>query len=384
MRDDCLILAVFVVGCVLFLHIGCQEQAEVAEEPKPVLAVPKPAITLVKAETVPDVNDVNEPAIAPVKAETAPDVNDVNEPAPKITIEEVVYDFGEIGPKSNNSCEFKFTNTGDGLLKIGKIETCCGFTAKLKENKKDYAPGESGTVIITFSASRFRGALTKYQYVNSNDKVRPRVRLTVKAKIVPKVDYEPKRLNLLLKDENAGCPEITLTSLDNQPFAIKQFKSTADSITVDVDYSVKATKFVLQPKVDIEKLRKGLNGLIDISLTHPECDKVTIPFSVLPKFKVSPPSIVVFNAKPQESIRREVWILDNYGEDFEVESALSTKGIIKVLSQEKKDNRYQFELEITPPAAEDKPKIFTDVLIVNIKGGEKLKITCRGFYSRGS
>jgi len=360
MSRSCLILAVFVGGCLLLLQIGCQEQARAPEESKTVLPEP------------------NETVIVPVKKVTAPEAN---EPGPKIAFEKVIHDFGEIGPKSSNSCEFKFTNTGDGLLKIiGKIKTCCGFSARLKGNKKDYAPGESGTVIVTFSASRFRGTLRKHQYVNSNDKARPRVTLTVKAKIVPKVSFQPERLNLLLKDENAGCPEITLISRDNQPFAIRQFKSTANSITADFDPSVKKTKFVIQPKVDMEKLRRGLNGRISISLTHPQCRTVTIPFNTRARFKITPPLIYVLKAEPQKAVKRKVWILNNYGEDFEIESVSSQKGIIKRLSQEKIRGGYQFELEITPPAVKGKRRLFTDVFFVNIKGGERLQISCHGLY----
>ncbi|MHC4462568.1 MAG: DUF1573 domain-containing protein [Planctomycetota bacterium] len=360
MKSNCLILTAFAVGCVLLLQVGCQKEAKAPEESKTLLTGP------------------NEPVIVPVKNVTVPEAN---KPGPKITFEKIVHDFGEIGPKTNNSCEFKFTNTGVGLLKIGKIEACCGFSARLKGNKRDYEPGESGTVIVTFSASRFRARITKYQHVNSNDKARPRIRLTVKAKIVPKVSFQPERLNLLLKDVNAGCPEITLTSVDNQPFAIKQFKSTANSITVDFNPSVKKTKFVLKPKVDVEILQRALNGRISISLTHPECRTVTIPYSTKSRFKATPPSIIVLRAEPQKPIKRKVWILNNYNEDFEIESASSQKGIIKVLSQEEIRGGYQFELEITPPAAEDKKRLFTDVFFVNIKGGEKVQISCRGFYS---
>ena len=216
--------------------------------------------------------------------------------------------------------------------------------------------------------------------VHSNDKDNPEVKLTIKAKIAIKVAYEPKRLNLSLKKENADCPEITLTSLDNQPFSIEKFKSTADCIAADYDSSVRATKFVLQPEVDIEKLRKALNGRIEISLTHPETDTATIPFNALPEFKIDPPTLIILNAEPQKLIKREVWILSNYDEDFEIETTSSKKGIITVLSQKKIDNRYEFELGITPP--EGKKRFFSDVFFVNIKGSEKLEITCRGFYSK--
>lgn len=360
MDRNCLILAAFVVGCLLLLQAGCQEELKVPEESKTVLLVP------------------NEPAIGPVKTKT---VLEANEPGPKITFEKVVHDFGEVGPGTKKVCEFKFTNTGDGLLKIGRVKACCGCVARLHRNKKEYAPGESGALEIECRWSQRAGVMRRHLYVYSNDKARPSVTLTVKAKIVPKVSYQPERMNLLLKDENAGCPKITLTSLDNQPFAIKQFKSTANSITVDFNPSVKKTKFVLEAKVDMERLRRGLNGSISISLTHPECRTVTIPFNTRPRFKITPLSIIVLHAEPQKPTKRKIWILNNYGEDFEIESASSQKGIIKVLSQEKIRSGYQFEVEITPPAVEGKKRFFTDVFFVNIKGGERLRISCRGFYS---
>jgi hypothetical protein len=357
MKRNCLILTAFIVVCVLLLQIGLQKQAVAAEKTKPELTAPKPAPPSAKAETPPE----------------------PNKPAPKIKFEKVTHDFGKIAPGTKNVCEFKFANTGDSLLKITKVSKTCGCTPYTLA-KKVYEPGESGTLKVKYNASKRPASITRRLYVSSNDKANPKVTLIVKAKIVQKVDYNPERLNLLLKGENAGCPEIMLNSTDNKPFAIRQFKSTDNCITADYDPSVKAAKFVLQPKVDMEKLQKGLNGRVEISLTHPGYDTVTIPFAVLSKFKSEPSSIVVFKAAPQKPITKEVWILSNYDEDFEIESALSQKGTIKVLSHEKVDNRYKFKLEITPPPPVGKRKFFNDVFLVNIKGGEKLRIICRGFY----
>lgn len=356
MKRNFLIFTVVVIGCVMFLQIGCQKQAKAPEEPKVAVATPKPVVGPEKAKTVPE-------AIGP---------------AATVTFENVVHDFGEVGPMTKKAGEFKFTNTGEGLLKISRVDMCCGCNSKL--SKKEYAPGESGTLRVECSLGARPGVIRRNVYVNSNDRVRPRVTLTIKGKIVQRVAYEPKRLNLLLKDENASCPELTLTSLDGKPFSIKQFSSTANCITADVDSSVEATKFVLQPKVDTEKLQRGLNGSIRVSLTHPECDMVTISFNALPRFKINPPRIILFKVEPQKPVNRNIWVLNNYGEDFEIESASSRSGIIKVQGQKKIRNGYQFMLEITPPAAEAKSKIFTDEFFVNIKGGKKLGITCRGFY----
>ena len=96
----------------------------------------------------------------------------------------------------------------------------------------------------------------------------------------------------------------------------------------------------------------------------------------------APPSIIVFKTKPGKSTIRELWVLNNYGENFEIESISSDKGIVKIISQEKIDNRYKFELKITAPDVKGKEKLFKDVVTIAIKGGKKLKVPCRGFYSK--
>jgi len=365
--------------CVLLWQVSCQEQAEVAE------ATTLQEDTSVVAQGTSEAEVITPDLASGKKGEVAPEVARVAEsqpgkPGPKITFEKVVHDFGEVGPGTKTIGEFKFANTGDGLLKITRVKECCGFSTRL--SKREYAPGETGTLIAEYHAGPRAGVMRRQIVVYSNDRARPEVELTVKATIVERVGYEPKRLKLLLKDENAGCPSITLSSLDNRPFSIKGFKSTGNCITAEFDSSVEATKFVLKPKVDLARLQRSMNGLINVSLTHPDCGQITITYNALARFRVNPPQIIVLNAEPRKSIVRKVWVLNNYGEDFEVEGASSNNNSVKVLSRKKVKNGYEFELEITPPASKDEQKTFTDIFSVNIKGGEKLAITCRGFYSR--
>ncbi len=263
-------------------------------------------------------------------------------------------------------------------MKIEEVEKCCGVVAKL--DKTEYAPGESGVLKAEYQANR-PGLDRKILYVKSNDKTKARIALTLKAEIVSKITCSPKRLKLFLGEDNAGCSKIVLSSLDNQPFTITGFKSTANCITADVDSSVEATKFILEPKVDMEKLKDNLKGHVDISLTHLEEKTVEILFDVLPKYTINPPLIISFNAEPQKPIVRKVWVLNNYGGSFEIESATSKDNTVKVLSSEKIRNGYQLELEITPPPAEDNTR-FSDMFVVKIKGEDELGIVCRGFYAR--
>jgi hypothetical protein len=301
-------------------------------------------------------------------------------------MEMTLYDFGEVGIRSVNTCHFKFANIGKGLLVIKNIKSTCGCAVP-ELPKKEYAPGQSGSLEVRYSAPAEEGNIIRHLYVQSNDKKNPEVELVLKAKIVAKVKYEPENLKLSFKEQNAGCPPIKLKSTDGQLFAITSFKSTADCITVDFDPNAKAAEFTLQPKVDIEKLRKTLNGGISIGLTHPQCDQVNLFFGALPAFKINPPTIMILKAQPQSCITREVWVLNNYNEPFEIESVLSQKGMIKLKSQERHDNGYKLVLEITPPVfggAVKKIRLFSDTAYVKIKNGETLEINCRGFFEKDS
>ena len=336
----------------MFLLAGCQKPAQVGEGPKPMPQEPQPIVEPQKVEP--------------------------SKPTPKITFEKLVYDYGDIGPGTDNVGEFKFTNVGQGLLIITGIKDCCGVSTSLQ--KRQYAPGESGVVKARFHSSSVPSVFAREIQVYSNDPSKPEVALRLKARIIPKVAHEPQRLNLLLKDKNAEIPEITLTSLDGKPFSITQVRSTLNSVTADFDPAVQATKFILKPEIDVQRLQQGLNGYIQISLTHPQCGQLSIPFNATPRFTITPPQLIVLKAEPQKPVIRKVWVLSNYGDNFEVESTSSQNGIIKLRKQEKVGSSYQFEVEITPPEAKDQRR-FTDTFVVNLTGGEKLAIVCQGFYT---
>jgi len=58
---------------------------------------------------------------------------------PRISFEKTVCDLGYVGQGTKNTCEFRFTNTGRGLLKIDKLSRTCGCTV-FQLDKKEYAP----------------------------------------------------------------------------------------------------------------------------------------------------------------------------------------------------------------------------------------------------
>ena len=334
MKCDCFDTLFFTTISILFLLFGCQDQIK--------------------------------------KSETKY-IRLVGKPEPQITFEKLEHDFGEVAARKKYTCEFKFANTGEAPLKILQIKRCCGTVTKLA--KKEFKPGENGVLEVEYLSGPNASTIKRIIYVSSNDKKNPKIELTIKAKVVPKVVCEPKRLRLVLRDKNAGCPNITLTSADGLQFSVKDFRSTGESIAVDVNPSLEATKFVLKPKVDLEKLKSRPTGFISIDLTHPDCKKITLSFSTLLRFDFIPRSIIVFNPEPEKPTVKKITIINNYGEDFEIESTSSQKGFVKVLNRQKTDKGYQLEVEITPPQRDGTGRA-TDVLYVQLKEDEKLEIKC--------
>jgi len=225
--------------------------------------------------------------------------------------------------------------------------------------------------------------MTKQVQVYSNDPQQQKVALTIRAEVVCRVACNPENLQLFLQRENAGCSEITLSSLDGRSFSIAGFASTGNVITAEFDPAVEATKFILAPKVDMEKAQMHPKGLINIHLTHPDGKYVGLKYELLSEFTINPSMILVFDAEPGKPIARKISVLNNYGKDFEIESVASKNNAVgvRVLEQMKITNGYQLDVEMTPLAAKDQ-LIFTDVFFINIKGDEKLAVTCNGYYPK--
>jgi hypothetical protein len=307
---------------------------------------------------------------------------------PAFTFESTVYDFNNISPGSYLTRDFKFTNTGDSLLEITDIQAICGCTIPSLDQKQ-YAPGETGTIKVAFYPGSSVGPVTRQIHILSNDKRQPIETLTLKANIVIKVEVNPETVMLSLKQPNAGSPDITLTSLDGKAFGITNFQPSLDCIRLDFDPNYQATKLVLKPVIDVEKLKKSptLKGNIRISISHPECKEISVFFDAPALYKMNPPTLLLFNTEPLKPITRDkVWLLSNYNEDFQIESTSSKNGFIKVATSEKvSPDQCVFSLQITPPKLPDPSKTinyFTDVLFIKIKGGEQVELSCRGYYAK--
>jgi hypothetical protein len=113
---------------------------------------------------------------------------------PEIKFEKTQVNFGEIESGKVIDLEFKFQNTGDELLVIKKISPSCGCTAT-KLDKKEYKPGEKGTIPVKFYSKGYSSEIIKSITVVTNDKKNPYTRLKVRGNVILK-DFPMAKLSI--------------------------------------------------------------------------------------------------------------------------------------------------------------------------------------------
>jgi hypothetical protein len=329
---------------------------------------PKTAPAKVEAKTEITKKDVKETTAAPSKARIQFDVN--------------AHDFGELAPDSKVECKFKFKNVGEDILKIDHLQGTCKCTIP-DLAKKEYNPDESGEITVQFHAPKYQGQTSQNIIVFSNDGQTPRVELEIKAYVKLAVQISPENLNLSLIDANQGNAPITLTATDNEKFAITKIESVGNVITFNFDPNNYTDKHVLKPIINTTYLRNNLAGAVTFTINHPKCKDLRVQWNCMKEFEASPSVIIIRNALAGEIQKRSIFLTSNYNQPIEIESVKSDKGIVKVINQVQTENRFQFDVEIAPPAKDGQLRVFSDTLHIKIKGKDEINIPCRGFYKIG-
>lgn len=110
--------------------------------------------------------------------------------APRIELDRAEHDFGIITDDKKLRTDVVFRNMGKGTLVITNIETTCGCTTP-ELAKREYAPGESGEIVIYYDPHNRSGLQNRTVTILSNDPDRPRMPITIKANVKKMVDISP-------------------------------------------------------------------------------------------------------------------------------------------------------------------------------------------------
>jgi len=112
---------------------------------------------------------------------------------PTLKFQEETWDFGKVKEGDVKTHVFVFNNMGDAPLLIKRVRTSCGCAAALISDK-NVEPGDKGELKITLNSRGYEGKITKYVYLESNDRSQPVKQLQISATIEvpprPRIDLD--------------------------------------------------------------------------------------------------------------------------------------------------------------------------------------------------
>ena len=115
---------------------------------------------------------------------------------PRSSVDNPIYNFGEVLKGSLVIHTFTLTNVGDETLTINRVRTSCGCTTTTLSNTS-LAPGESVGLEAVFDTWGYGGRVLKSIFVETNDPDTPRLTLRLTG-----VVKEPEPYHIAVGDLN--------------------------------------------------------------------------------------------------------------------------------------------------------------------------------------
>jgi hypothetical protein len=168
----------------------------------------------------------------------------------RIKFDENEFDFGSIQKGAQVSHNFWFTNAGTDDLQITKIKPACGCTTT-KQKGMTVAPGQRGSIDISFKSERFNNVVTKSIAVETNDALNPYLELRFTANI-----NNPLQ-NLEVSPIEANFQSIRVGTVGTMIVKVANIDTTAANLIVIEKPSpefikTEITKMKLKPKAFTE------------------------------------------------------------------------------------------------------------------------------------
>jgi hypothetical protein len=170
-------------------------------------------------------------AAAPAQESGAPAVStDAAVTRPRLEVDQVEIDGGEVEPGKMVDFVFPLRNTGQLPLEIQKVKPSCGCII-VGNFDHTIPPGGVGSVRAAIRTAGLRGQVTKHLTVMSNDPEHPAFTLTMSARMFQPIEVFPG-LDILLP-LNPGRPtslEVVVRCNEKQPLEIKKIETSVDFV----------------------------------------------------------------------------------------------------------------------------------------------------------
>lgn len=191
------------------------------------------AILLACAAAIPFVLSLTAHLSAPRAQEPEPGVT-----RPALVFDQYMVDRGPIGSEPNAFAHFVFHNRGTETVRITDLEPSCGcLTSEFKENKKEYAPGESGEFFLTVRTTRETAGQKDYYVKVHYDDPQPREIDVTFRFVLPEqqVRIDPAALIFYQNGHQTTTQHVVVTDNRPKPLGVRDVTTTSDLVSAKID-----------------------------------------------------------------------------------------------------------------------------------------------------
>lgn len=154
-------------------------------------------------------------------------------PKPKIRVDQLEHDFGEIIQGAVVKHTFIIKNEGDSPLEINARPSCGCVTPYFD---KVIEPGKEGRIEAELRSAGFRGAQVKTIQVTSNDPDNPNLTLRLTTTIRTAIEVRPsEQIPIALKTDEPTVQEVEIVSSTDEPLEVQEVRANVPFATAKAE-----------------------------------------------------------------------------------------------------------------------------------------------------
>ncbi len=257
------------------------------------------------------------------------------EAGPKLDLTIKAIELGLISDNEKVPSKIAFTNSGTGLLTIERINTSCGCTAA-DLSTKDYLPGESGEIDITYDPTGRAGKQRKVITIISNDRDQRMTQVVLTVEIDPIIEVGTPVVSAKNVVFGEGAEARVTFKCDWKEFEVKAVTIAGSSVeaVVEKEEVVKLADgreehqitvlIKISPEAPIGYVRRTLDMLAVIgdgeSAPFEQAASATINVNVVGDIQSTPSRISFGRLNAGGEYERRLTIKSRRGKPFKIES----------------------------------------------------------------
>jgi len=270
---------------------------------------------------------------------------------PSINFESTTFDFGKINTGESVTHAFVFTNTGNQVLEILRVQPGCGCTTAGAWDKR-VEPGAKGSIPLRFNSGGFSGRVSKSATVHCNDLSHSNVVLQLTGTIWKPIDTMPS-LAMFAFSEDGQVPQSKSVRIVNNLEEMVQlsdlvctntsFKVALETVTPGREFALNITAIPpFPPGSTVAQIQLSTSSTKTPSL------QVTAYAVVQPAVTISPEQIWIPGDALTSPLKSTVVIRNSSAETFSLSEVKASVPGLDVQVRETEKGRV-FHLDLTFP-----------------------------------